>query len=96
MERFYYDRLSKTMTSNEIEGLLGAGNNWKLVARLKELLRRHFGKAIADIDIETWSQWLKGQQQRHGIIHRNIIPSENEAQHIIQLNESIKQVMRTL
>ena len=96
VERFYYDRLSKTMTSNEIEGLLGAGNNWKLVARLKELLRRHFGKAIADIDIETWSQWLKGQQQRHGIIHRNIIPSENEAQHIIQLNESIKQVMRTL
>ena len=96
VERFYYDRLSKNMTSDEIEDLLSTGNNWRLEVRLKELLRNHFGKAIADIDNGTWSQWLKGQQQRHGIVHRNTIPSEDHAHHLLQLNESIKQAMGTL
>ena len=96
VERFYYDRLSETMTPGEIEDLLGAGNNWKLVVRLRELLREHFGKAISDIDNGTWSQWVERQKQRHGIVHRNIIPSEDDARHILQLNESIKRAMETL
>ena len=96
VERFYYDRLSKNMTSDEIEDLLSIGNNWRLEVRLKDLLRSHFGKAIADIDNRTWSQWLKGQQERHGIVHRNTIPSEDNARHILQLNESIKRAMETL
>ena len=65
VERFYYDRLSKNMTSDEIENLLSTGNNWRLEVRLKDMLRSHFGEAIADIDNRTWSQWLKGQQERH-------------------------------
>ena len=96
VERFYHDRLSKNMTSDEIEKLLSTGNHWRLEVRLKDLLRSHFGKAVADIDNKTWSQWLKGQQQRHGIVHRNAIPSEDNAQHILQLNESIKRAMETL
>ena len=96
VERFYHEGLSETMKATAIENLLGAGNNWKLIVRLKELLREHFGKAVVDIDNRTWSQWLKGQQQRHAIIHRNIVPSEDKAQQIIALNESIKQVMQTL
>ena len=96
VERFYHDRLSETMTSTEIENLLGAGNNWKLVVRLKELLRGHFGKAVADINNGTWTQWLKRHSQRHGIVHRNLIPSEDDAKHILQLNESIKRAMETL
>ena len=96
VEQFYFDRLSETMTSTEIESLLGAGNNWKLVVRLRELLREHFGKAILDIDNGTWSQWIRRQQQRHGIVHRNLIPSEDDAQQILQLNESVKQILGTL
>ena len=96
VERFYYDRLSKNMASDEIEDLLSTGNNWRLEVRLKDLLRSHFEKAIADIDNRTWSQWLKGQQERHGIVHRNTIPSEDNARHILQLNESIKRAMETL
>ena len=96
VERFYYDRLSETMTSTGIEDLLGAGDNWRIVVRLKELLRQHFGKAISDINNGVWSQWIKKQQQRHGIVHRNLIPSEDDAQHILQLNESIKRAMETL
>ena len=96
VERFYYDRLSETMTSTEIEYLLGTGDNWKLTVRLKELLREHCGKAIPDIDNSLWSEWIKRQQQRHGIVHRNIVPSENDAQLILQLNESVKRAMETL
>ena len=96
VERFYYDRLSHKMTSGEIEDLLGTGSNWKLEVRLKELLREHFGKAVSDMENATWSKWVKGHQQRHGIVHRNLIPSEDDAQHILQLNESIKGAMETL
>ncbi len=96
VERFYYDRLSKNMNSDEIEALLSTGNNWKLEVRLKQLLRQRFGKAISDMDNGAWSQWLKGHQQRHGIVHRNLIPSEDDAQHVLQLNESIKRAMKTL
>ena len=96
VERFYYHRLSETMTSTEIEYLLGTGDNWKLTVRLKELLREHCGKAIPDIDNSLWSEWIKRQQQRHGIVHRNIVPSENDAQLILQLNESVKRAMETL
>ena len=96
VERFYHDRLSETMTSTEIEYLLGTGDNWKLTVRLKELLREHCGKAISDMDNSLWSEWIKRQQQRHGIVHRNIVPSENDAQLILQLNESVKRAMETL
>ena len=96
VERFYYDRLSEAMTSTEIENLLGAGKNWNLVVRLKELLREHFGKAVADIDNRVWERWLKRHSQRHGIVHRNLIPSEDDAQHILQMNETIKRIMGTL
>ena len=96
VERFYYDRLSETMTSTEIEDLLGAGKNWNLVVRLKELLRKHFGKAVANIDNRVWERWLKRHNQRHGIVHRNLIPSEDDAQDILQVNEAIKQIMKTL
>ena len=96
VERFYYHRLSETMTSTEIEYLLGTGDNWKLTVRLKELLREHCGKAISDIDNILWSKWIMSQQQRHGIVHRNIVPSEDDVQCILQLNESVKQIMETL
>ena len=96
VEKFYYDRLSETMTSTEIEDLLGAEKNWNLVVRLKELLREHFGKAVADIDNRVWERWLKRHNQRHGIVHRNLIPSEDDAQHILQMNETIKQIIETL
>ena len=96
VERFYHDRLSKAMTPTEIEELLGAKNNWKLAVRLKELLREHFGKAVVDIDNRVWERWLKRHSQRHGIVHRNVIPSEDDAQHILQMNETIKQIMETL
>ena len=96
VERFYYGRLFETMTSTEIEYLLGTGDNWKLTVRLKELLREHCGKAIPDIDNGLWSEWIMRQQQRHGIVHRNIVPSEDDAQRILQLNESVKRAMETL
>ena len=96
VERFYYDRLSEIMTSTEIEYLLGTGDHWKLTVRLKKLLLDHCGKAIPDIDNALWSEWIKRQQQRHGIIHRNIVPSEDDAQRILHLNESVKQAMETL
>ena len=96
VERFYYDRLVETMTSTEIEYVLGNGDNWKLTVRLKELLREHCGKAIPDIDNSLWSEWIMSQQQRHGIVHRNIVPSEDDARRILLLNESIKRAMETL
>ena len=96
VERFYYDRLFETMTSTEIEYLLGTGGNWKLTVRLKELLREHCGKAIPDIDNSLWSEWIMSQQQRHEIVHRNIVPSEDDAQRLLQLNESVKRAMETL
>ena len=96
VERFYSDRLSETMTATEIEYLLGTGDNWKLTVRLKELLREHCGRAISDIDNSLWSEWIKRQQQRHGIVHRNIVPSETDAQQILQLNESVKRAMEAL
>ena len=96
VERYYFDKLSDNMTSTQIEDLLGWGSNWRLVVRLKELLRDRFGKAISDVDNGPWTQWLKAQDQRHGIVHRNLIPSEDDAEHILQLNEVIKHVMETL
>ncbi len=96
VERFYYDRLSETMTSAEIEYLLGNRDNWKLTVRLKELLREHCGKAIPDIDNSLWSEWIMSQQQRHAIVHRNIVPSEDDAQCILKLNESVKRAMEAL
>ena len=96
VERFYYEKLPETMTSTQIENLLSGGNNWRLVVRLKELLRAHWGKAIADIDSEIWARWLKGHNQRHGIVHRNVVPSEDDARNILHLNESIKRSMETL
>ncbi len=96
VERFYYDRLSETMTSTEIERLLDAGNNWRLTVRLKELLREHFGKAIPEIDNDLWSAWIRRQQQRHDVVHRNIVPSEGDARDILRLNESVKRAVETL
>ena len=96
VERFYYDRLFETMTSTEIEHLLDTGDNWKLTVRLKELLREHCGKAIPDMDNSLWSEWVMSQRQRHGIVHRNIVPSEDDAQRMLQLNESVKRAMETL
>ena len=75
VERFYYDRLSETMTPTEIKDLLDTRHNWNLVVRLRELLREHFEKAVMDIDNRVWTQWLKRHNQRHGIVHRNLIPS---------------------
>ena len=96
VEHFYYDRLSETMKLTEIELMLGAGDNWKLGVRLKKLLREHFGKAISDIDNSLWAEWNKSHRQRHGIVHRNVVPDEGEARRILQLNESVKQAMGTL
>ena len=96
VERFYYDRLVETMASTEIEYVLGNGDNWKVTVRLKELLREHCGKAIPDIDNSLWSEWIMSQRQRHGIVHRNIVPSEDDARRILLLNESIKRAMETL
>lgn len=96
VERFYFDKSSGTETTSQIEDLLGAGNNWRLEVRLRELLREHFGKSISDIDNGLWSKWLEGQQHRHGIVHRNLVPSEEEASEVLQLNESIKRAMETL
>ncbi len=96
VEEFYYDRLSETMTPTEIEFLLSAGNNWRLTVRLKELLRKHCGKGISDIDNSLWSEWIKGQQQRHGIVHGNLVPSEDDSQHILELNETVKRTMEAL
>ena len=45
VERFYYDRLSETMTSTEIEYLLGTGNNWKLTVRLQGISARTLRKS---------------------------------------------------
>ncbi len=96
VEQFYFDRLSSTMAVAEIEDLLGAGNNWKLAARLRELLRIQFGKSISDVDNSVWIQWLERQDQRHGIVHRNVIPSEDDTLQILELNDSIKQVMENI
>ena len=96
VERFYHDRLSETMTPSEIEHLLGTGENWKLTVRLKELLREYCGRAVPDIDNRLWSDWIESQQRRHGIVHRNSIPSENDVHRILQLNESVKRAMEAL
>ena len=96
VEQFYYDRLSGGMTSVEIEGLLGSGNNWKLAERLRDLLRERFGKSVSDVDNNLWDRWLKRHNDRHGLVHRNIIPTEVEAQNILELNDSIKQIIETL
>lgn len=96
VERFYYDRLSQRMTPTELADLLNTEDNWRLVVRLKELLREYFGKAVSDIDNRTWERWLDGQRQRHGIVHRNLVPSEEDARNVLQLNESIKQALEKL
>ena len=96
VESFYSHRLSDTMTTAEIEEMLATGNNWKLAVRLKELLRQRFGKAIADLNGGLWATWLKRYRQRNGIVHRNLIPTEDDAKEILELNESIKRLMGTL
>ncbi len=96
VERFFYERLTQTMTSTEIDYLLRTGDNWKLTVRLKELLLEHCGQAIPHIDNSLWSEWIKRQKQRHEIVHRNLVPSEDDAQRILHLNESVKRAMETL
>lgn len=96
VERFYFERLSGTLTPTEITTLLVSSNNWRITVRLKELLRERFGRAIADIDNSAWLQWLSAHNQRHAIIHRNEIPSEDDARDILLLNEYIKQLVETL
>lgn len=95
-ERFYYDRLTTQMEIAQIDELISTGGNWRLTVRLKDLLRKQFGKAIPDINSDLWAQWLKNHNHRHSVIHRNLLPSEDEAQRILQLNESIKHIMDSL
>lgn len=79
VEQFYYRKLSNTMGIPEIEALLTKENNWRLRTRLSGLLRTHFSLSISDMDNNLWEEWIKAFDQRNDLVHRNVVPSLEEA-----------------
>jgi hypothetical protein len=96
VEQLYYRKLSATMSLLEIEGLLTKENNWRLRTRLSGLLRMHFSRSVSDMDNALWEEWIKVYDQRNDLVHRNIVPTLEEAQHILHLNNAIIQLVDTI
>jgi hypothetical protein len=96
VEQLYYRKLSATMSLLEIEGLLTKENNWRLRTRLSGLLRMHFSRSVSDMDNALWEEWIKVYDQRNDLVHRNIVPTLEEAQHMLHLNNAIIQLVDTI
>lgn len=96
VEQFYYRKLGDRMSATDIDGLLTYGDNWRLKVRLKELLKEHCSRSIADMDNELWQDWLRAHDKRSELIHHNIEPSLEEARKIVELNKAIIQLLGTL
>jgi hypothetical protein len=96
VEQFYYRRLGDRMSTSDIEGLLTSGDNWRLKVRLKELLKKHWLRSVADMDNELWQDWLRAHGKRSELIHGNIEPSLEEARKIVELNKAVIRLLGTL
>lgn len=94
--QLYRSRLSNKMSTEEIDTLLTSRYNWRLKVRLKELLREHFGNAIPDLDNELWQDWIDAHDIRNDLLHRNIDPSLEDARNVVDLNQAVIGLLRTL
>jgi len=84
------------MSAEEIDTLLTSEYNWRLKVRLKELLRAHFGYAIPDLDNKLWQDWIDAHDIRNDLVHRNIEPSLEDARNVVDLNQAVIGLLRTL
>ncbi len=96
VEQFYHQKLHGKMSVPEIETLLTSDRNWQLRTRLSELLRNHCLHSISDKDNKLWEAWLKVNAERNSLVHRNIVPTLEEAATVLRLNDSIARLMETL
>lgn len=96
IEHFYYQKLSSKMSDTNIECLLTSGDNWRLKVRLKELLKEHGLKSVAELDNDLWQKWLEAHNKRSDLIHHNIEPSLEEVKKIVELNKAVIRLLKTL